>query len=637
MKYYNKINRSLLLNLKLYFNEVSHNRVGDSKPRYYLEIVGIESLDRIAETENSIQNGYNKYNSKFYGGKPEPYLKKHGDVSSLLLEQLRKTAPYGFDSTSQDSISDYNKKVKYNHERQSFYKTYWENHASEVIKEKGSLPYIKVSLNQVVKYKHLTQTPPTVFKHTEVSAEYGGPVKPTVTCAPTSINVTYVTDPVTEMGHFWLNGVKQDTLFLSEGRKYTFNNVNNDLYSGTCVNGAMPFRLSVQPEGVNTVIPRKGTTYTNGVNLTNNSTTGNTETLELTVTSSTPRVLSYYSPYEQGIGGVLNVHPSCVYTDTHETYTMDTPSINWSDKVLSSVDGANNLIQRNVATGFNDHCINNSTRGWDSYPNADNLYGISGQNYSWQIPSSPTTVEIASGVKHTRTPMGPIGVASNGIPIYNVYDENGGAMVEPNHYSDECNGSTDREGKYNYKINPSCLYTDVPGEHSPIIGYAFDGYPIYGPRDDDGTLLNSSDLDAHHGHSQPGRGYHYHVTNQEPYIIGPFYKGTPNTGNFLGYKTEGGLVSSNPPPGAAYPKQTSALVSGISIGDSSLYLSDHAKFNVGDKILIDPDTVREEVVTIYHNNPSSTDGISSFFPVTKYSHDIGAKVKTQSIDNSTTS
>ncbi len=34
----------------------------------------------------------------------------------------------------------------------------------------------------------------------------------------------------------------------------------------------------------------------------------------------------------------------------------------------------------------------------------------------------------------------------------------------------------------NVKVNPSCLYTTGNSSyHSPLIGFAFDGYPIYGP------------------------------------------------------------------------------------------------------------------------------------------------------------
>jgi hypothetical protein len=43
------------------------------------------------------------------------------------------------------------------------------------------------------------------------------------------------------------------------------------------------------------------------------------------------------------------------------------------------------------------------------------------------------------------------------------------------------NGHSDAAGKYHYHANPKKLYTYPATAHSPIIGYALDGYPIYGP------------------------------------------------------------------------------------------------------------------------------------------------------------
>ena len=54
-----------------------------------------------------------------------------------------------------------------------------------------------------------------------------------------------------------------------------------------------------------------------------------------------------------------------------------------------------------------------------------------------------------------------------------------------------------------------------------MIGYAFDGYAIYGPNGEDGKP--PTDLDECNGHTDPVRGYHYHVTNKFPYIIGGYH------------------------------------------------------------------------------------------------------------------
>ncbi len=71
--------------------------------------------------------------------------------------------------------------------------------------------------------------------------------------------------------------------------------------------------------------------------------------------------------------------------------------------------------------------------------------------------------------------------------------------------------------------------------HSPLFGYAMDGFGVYGPRGDGGKWLKNADLDICHGHvgriewdGQWRTMYHYHVNNEYPYGPG-CYRGTPGT------------------------------------------------------------------------------------------------------------
>lgn len=71
--------------------------------------------------------------------------------------------------------------------------------------------------------------------------------------------------------------------------------------------------------------------------------------------------------------------------------------------------------------------------------------------------------------------------------------------------------------------------------HSPLVGYAIDGFGIYGPRGEDGKIVRNADLDVCHGHTHAimwdGRKvvmYHYHLNGEYPYSIGCF-RGTPVT------------------------------------------------------------------------------------------------------------
>jgi len=72
-------------------------------------------------------------------------------------------------------------------------------------------------------------------------------------------------------------------------------------------------------------------------------------------------------------------------------------------------------------------------------------------------------------------------------------------------------------------------------EHSPLFGYAMDGFGVYGPRGEGGKLLKNEDLDECHGHFGPiewdGQWrdmYHYHVNNEYPYGPG-CYRGKTGT------------------------------------------------------------------------------------------------------------
>lgn len=71
--------------------------------------------------------------------------------------------------------------------------------------------------------------------------------------------------------------------------------------------------------------------------------------------------------------------------------------------------------------------------------------------------------------------------------------------------------------------------------HSPLVGYAIDGFGIYGPRGEDGEIVRNRDLDVCHGHTHAimwdGKKvvmYHYHLNGEYPYSIGCF-RGKPVT------------------------------------------------------------------------------------------------------------
>ena len=83
---------------------------------------------------------------------------------------------------------------------------------------------------------------------------------------------------------------------------------------------------------------------------------------------------------------------------------------------------------------------------------------------------------------------------------------------------------------YSWKCFPN---TGSTREHSPLFGYALDGFGIYGPRGEKGKLVTNADLDECHGHKGLIKWdgvlkvmYHYHLNNEFPYGPGCF-RGPP--------------------------------------------------------------------------------------------------------------
>jgi hypothetical protein len=138
-----------------------------------------------------------------------------------------------------------------------------------------------------------------------------------------------------------------------------------------------------------------------------------------------------------------------------------------------------------------------TTNGEEGNPNS-----IEEQNYTFLIPKFVS----GDGTGWTKNrkyklPMGAIGVAVNGIPLYNQWadrsEENDANETEE---FESCCGHPDGQNKYHYHQYPLCaagnssinrlnisslsnylenlINSNTP---SPIIGYMFDGVPLTGP------------------------------------------------------------------------------------------------------------------------------------------------------------
>ena len=139
------------------------------------------------------------------------------------------------------------------------------------------------------------------------------------------------------------------------------------------------------------------------------------------------------------------------------------------------------------------------------------------QVYTMTIPTNP-----AEATNKEVTTLGPIGMALNGVPIYNDR-EGGNVPVDANVL-----GSFDRAGAHPGPGNTyhyHCTGDFTGNDNANLIGFLRDGFPIYARQDMDGSY--PSNLDANGGHigttadfSTPI--YHYHASNTA-YLGSQFY------------------------------------------------------------------------------------------------------------------
>lgn len=152
---------------------------------------------------------------------------------------------------------------------------------------------------------------------------------------------------------------------------------------------------------------------------------------------------------------------------------------------------------------------------------------IKKQNMTFKIPLNPTPASTAQ-----PTPLGAIGISLNGVPFYNQYagPNNQALTFEVNSF-DQANGHPQQSGQYHYHWEPLYLTSNF-GEDA-LLGFLLDGYPVYGPMEN-GQIVTNAQLDAYHGHAHatpefPQGTYHYHITDQDPYINGSGFYGIPGT------------------------------------------------------------------------------------------------------------
>lgn len=166
------------------------------------------------------------------------------------------------------------------------------------------------------------------------------------------------------------------------------------------------------------------------------------------------------------------------------------------------------------SNGLPDHPMMVGITAWQQQvPLPQSYFG----DNAWRIPLNPVPAKQPAMIKG-RFLRGAIALAVNGIPIFNPQNNRGEISHEIGEL-DQWGGHCGRADDYHYHIVPLHLQARA-GKDMPV-AYALDGYPIYGLTEPDGSAVRN--LDACHGHDHDGLGYHYHASNEYPYVIGGFH------------------------------------------------------------------------------------------------------------------
>jgi len=167
----------------------------------------------------------------------------------------------------------------------------------------------------------------------------------------------------------------------------------------------------------------------------------------------------------------------------------------------------------------------------DTYPDHDLMNGITGTNEQIPVPATnyAAPIKLAPQLANVLTTVdAAVGVAVNGVPIYDYssqgeldiynYNENSDTVLLGQ--LDNCGGHAGRGDDYHYHASPNCMIDSMANAgDSAVIGWGYDGYPLYGNNNPDGSAITESELDVCNGQLDDDFGYRYHTSTEAPYII----------------------------------------------------------------------------------------------------------------------
>ncbi len=193
-------------------------------------------------------------------------------------------------------------------------------------------------------------------------------------------------------------------------------------------------------------------------------------------------------------------------------------AVRWPHKFNVTIKGDKRLFSSNDLpdhpTGTFPIARNDPAYKIDRNPNR-----ISSQKLEFELSANPEVTQSSCA-------PGTVGILLSGVALFNALDAPGRDAVA-HETQDSCQGHPQQSGVYHYHSLTNCI-ADKPGPdgNSPLVGYALDGFGIYG-RYENGKPLSTDDLDACHGRTSvidwDGKKvemYHYVATPDFPYTVG---------------------------------------------------------------------------------------------------------------------
>ncbi|MBS2032454.1 MAG: YHYH protein [Deltaproteobacteria bacterium] len=178
--------------------------------------------------------------------------------------------------------------------------------------------------------------------------------------------------------------------------------------------------------------------------------------------------------------------------------TLTKTTVNGKDVVTIATDSQPDYVSNYFATSSPCYAAFSP-----SFPDPNQ---ISAQSLSINVPLAPDTTQTAMG-------LGPVGVAINGVAIFDNQAAPGDDIFQESGSFDQCQGHPAPGGVYHYHSEPYA----ISSADSELIGVLKDGYFVYGQLDADGSTPT---LDAAGGHtgttpdSPSTPVYHHHLNLQ---------------------------------------------------------------------------------------------------------------------------